>query len=96
MFPSFTTLLLSASIATLSLTANASPTPFHNIRAVKELNKEATAEAHTRDAGATRSFEGVEIKVTFFSFSLWYGILRMFWLMLGDCVVDFRWKLSVF
>ena len=84
MFTSIT-FLLSASIATLSLTANASPTPFHHVRAVTELNKEATAEAHTRDAGATRAFEGVEIKVCLIELWLWT------WLM----IVDFGWKVSV-
>lgn len=63
MFTSNTiTFLLGASIASLSFT-NASPTPVQHRRAVTELNQEAFEEAHSRDAGATRAFEGVEIKV---------------------------------
>lgn len=34
-------------------------------RAVSALNEAATAEAHTRDNGATRAFSNVQIKVRF-------------------------------
>jgi len=62
-FSNTITFFLAASIASLSFTG---ATPIQHARAVTELNEEAFKEAHTRDAGATRAFEGVEIKVRFF------------------------------
>lgn len=52
----------------LAWAAVASATPLRH-RAVDSLNEEATAEAHQRDAGATRAFSDVQIKVM--AFEIW-------------------------
>ncbi|KAK3997340.1 hypothetical protein QBC44DRAFT_303541 [Cladorrhinum sp. PSN332] len=57
--------MVSTTFASFLLTwvAFASAGPIRN-RAVESLNEEATAEAHQRDAGATRAFSDVQIKTS--------------------------------